>query len=209
MTEITSSVRMTDKQIEIVLARLRALLYKHRSEIAVETARNVLRDESMGKAMFAPFRARAEQIEQGFICMTVRVNRRLTPQEAMKATRRKRFLESKVMAVMPQGEGSKVEIMLFKLDLAHRGGCITLEDLEKEFHQRGLKPVDPCALAALNRANPTFADGIPNLTLWMGSDGSWCTIVFNSRDGQRRVRVRALTQERKLSDFWWFAGVRL
>ena len=134
------------------------------------------------------------------------VNRDRTPQQVLDATGRKQYTDSTVVAGMPHGEGEKKEIVFFKLNLSDRGGSISDDDLEKEFGLRGLIPSDPYSLAAVNEADPAFADEHPNATHWKDAGGKWCFAAFGRWAGERFVYVHRYAYG--WSDCWWFAGLR-
>jgi hypothetical protein len=140
------------------------------------------------------------------IIRTVKVNRNRTAREAIEATGRKFYGDRVVVDTMPGGKATEVELHIFKLDLSKRGGWISDDDLEKEFDLRGLKPVDPFALAALNEADPAFADEKPNATHWKDVQGDWCYAIFRRWGGERVVSVRRCDGD--WDDYSWFASVR-
>ena len=140
------------------------------------------------------------------ITRKVKVNRNRSQQEALDATNRTQYTDRKVVDNMPKGEGEEVEIVFFKPDLSNRNGFISDDNLEKEFELRGLKPADPYTLAALNEADPTFADEKPHGTHWKDTKGNWCCAAFRRwRDGRKVCVYRS---DRDWNDGWWFAGVR-
>ncbi|MDO8567036.1 MAG: hypothetical protein Q7R58_02700 [bacterium] len=101
---------------------------------------------------------------------------------------------------MPRGEGEEVDVYLFKL-----GRKVNDAELQEEYELRGLVP-DPYALAAVNGADPAFADEHPNGTHWKDANGNWCYIAFGLWFHGYFVDVR----HRVLSwnDSWFFGGVR-
>ena len=129
-------------------------------------------------------------------------NRKHTPEEALKATGRQQYVTDSVVKAMPRGESAETDIYFFKF-----GRYVNDADLDKEYELRGLKPVDPYALAAVNEADPAFADEHPNGTHWKDSDGNWCYAAFcRWLGGERNVFV-----DRSVGvwdDYWFFAGVR-
>lgn len=131
----------------------------------------------------------------------VKVNRKRTPKEALKATGRKLYVNDDVVEAMPRGEGTETEVHFFKV-----GKYLTDEELDKEYELRGLKPADPYSVAAVNEADPAFADEKPNGTHWKDKDGKWCFAAFNRWRGERRVGVDR--DDDGWSGHWWFAGVR-
>ena|SRR3989344_1665272 len=131
----------------------------------------------------------------------VTVNRSRTPEQALDATKRTTYLNASVVATMPQGSGDEVEVFFFKL-----GRYVSDADLDKEYELRGLKPADPYTLAAVNDADPAFADDHPNGTHWKDENGSWYYAAFHSWHDERHVDV--LHNDYGWDDGWWFAGCR-
>ncbi|MFA5942775.1 MAG: hypothetical protein WC798_03860, partial [Candidatus Paceibacterota bacterium] len=111
------------------------------------------------------------------------------------------YTDADVVAEMPKGEGAEANVVFFKL-----GRYISDDDLEKEYEMRGLVPVDPFALAAINEADPAFADEHPNCTHWKDKNGKWCYTVFRRWGDDRRVRVGR--SDGGWGGGWWFAGSR-
>lgn len=137
------------------------------------------------------------------IIRKVRVDRRRTPEKALKATRRARYTNADVLESIPRGAGSEIEVVLFKL-----GRLISDDGLEGEFSVRGLIP-DPYSLAAVNENDPRLADTCPNGTHWRDSRGRWCSITFDVQGGLRFVRVnRRVHIDHPWDASWWFAGIR-
>jgi len=141
------------------------------------------------------------------IIRRVRVDRTRDPQEALDAAGHRFNTDQNVVDSMPRGEGDEVEVVFFKPDLSNRKGLISDDDLEKEFDLRGLKPADPISVAAVNEANPEFADKMPNVTHWKDKDGKWCFATFVRWDGGRRVYVDS--NDGDWDGRWWLAGLRL
>ena len=135
------------------------------------------------------------------IIRKVPVNRSLTGPEAIQATGRKQYVSNEVVATMPEGEGDEAEVIFFNL-----GHYVSDDDLDKEYKDRGLVPTDPFSLAAVNEADPEFADDHPNGTHWKDANGNWCYIAFNRWHGERIVNVSR--NVRRWDDYWWFAGRR-
>jgi hypothetical protein len=205
MTEIMTAAKMTDGQIENAVNKLRDAMRKHRSEISSDVAQQVLGVENLGMMMFTPFREHAEAVSN-LIVRKVTVNRSRTPQGALDATGRAQSTDSEVVDAMPKGEGDEAEVVFFKPDLSNRNGYISDDDLEKEYELRALKPADPVSVAAVNEADPTFADEHPHGTHWKDAKGNWCYATFRRWGDGRRVGVDRDGSD--WSDRWWFAGVR-
>lgn len=206
MTQImTPSKTTTEGQITKAVGNFRAMLEKHAGEFQAEVVQAVLGDPGLAGEMLAVLRRRVEAISN-LIVRKVAVIRNRSAQEALKATGRAQYTTSQVVDAMPNGENTEEEIFLFKLDLSKRNGWISDNDLAKEFDLRGLKPVDPFALAALNEADPAFADGKPNTTHWKDAQGNWCCAVFGRWSVERGVGV--YRNGGGWSGNYWFAGVR-
>jgi len=120
----------------------------------------------------------------GLLVRIVTVNRARTPQEAIGATGRKQYVDASVVSAMPKGNGDTAEVVFFNVG-----------------------PVDPYSLAAVNEADPAFADEHPNATHWKDFNGKWCYAAFYRwPDGGRHVSVRRRAGGWR--DGWWFAGLR-
>ena len=206
MTQIMTAAKMTDGQIENAVSKLRDAMRKHRSEITADVAQQVLGAPNLGMMMFTPFRERAEAV-WNLIVRTAKVNRTRSKQEAIEVTGRAQYTDRKVVDAMPKGEGEEVEVFFFKLDLSERNSFISEDDLEKEFDLRGLKAADPISVAAVNEADPAFADTHPNATHWQDENGKWCYAAFDRWVGDGR-RVFVYRDGDGWGDRWWFAGVR-
>lgn len=101
---------------------------------------------------------------------------------------------------MPRGVGVEVDVVFFpgKRSLSNA-------EVEEQYALRGLTP-DPYAQAAVNEADPAFADTHPNGTQWKNVDDRWCYATFDQWGGERRVDVHRL--DLSWYAFWWFAGLR-
>jgi hypothetical protein len=205
MTKVMTATEMTDGQIENAVSKLRDAMRKHRFEITRDAAQQVLGAENLGMMLFGPFRERALAVSN-LIIRKVPVNRKRFPQEALDATGRVQYTNQEVVDAMPKGEGDEAEVVFFKPDLSERNGLISDDDLEKEFELRGLKPADPISVAAVNEADPAFADEKPNCTHWKDTEGNWYYAAFDRFGGKRWVDVRR--NDGGWDDGWWFAGVR-
>ncbi len=201
----TQSNTITNGQIGQICDRLTTKLRE--SGFPTEPVQSVLSEPGCAfiDEMFAAFRKRVEAVSNLIVRkVTVNVNR--TPQEALDATQRKQYTDRKVVDCMPKGLGGEVEIVFFKLDLSERDGYISDDDLEKEYELRGLKPAAPFSVAALNEADPAFADEKPHGTHWKDENGKWCYAAFFRWSGERGVYV--YRSDRDWYDNWSFAGVR-
>ncbi len=198
---MTPSRPMTDGQIEKAVNNYRAMLQQHRSEIGSSDAmQQVLGSPQYLAEQLAVIRKRVEAMSN-LIVRRVKVDRMQTPQAVLDATGRKQYTNRAVVEAMPRGVGDEVEVYIFKV-----GRYLSDADLEKEYDLRGLTPVDPYALAAVNQADPALADNYPNGTHWKNAENQWCFAAFRRWDVGRYVYV-----DRYVYGWlgrWCFAGVR-
>jgi hypothetical protein len=198
---ITPSKSLTDGQIDKAVALYRAMLEKHRAELGSEEAQQVLGQSEYVSDLLCVLRTRVEAISKMITRKVDKVDRTKKPQEVLDATKRKQYTDNGVVKSMPHGTGDGAEVIFFKLDR-----YISDADLEKEYALRGLTAADPYSLAAVNEADPAFADKYPNGTHWQDADGKWCFAAFDRwGDGERGVDV---SRGHGWVDNWWFAGVR-
>ena len=202
MTTMTPSRTMTDGQIGKIKEKLGEALRK--AGLQSEPAQQVLETKGQGNLMIAEMVAvvrRFVEATSNQITRRVKVDRSRTPQEALDATGRKQHTNHRVVSAMPHGEGEEVEVVFFKL-----GRYISDADLEQEYDTRDLIPADPYSLAAVNEADPAFADTYPHGTHWQ-ADGKWCFATFHRwGDDEREVNVDRYAHA--WSVHWWFAGLR-
>ncbi|MHB8913868.1 MAG: hypothetical protein ACYC4I_02555 [Minisyncoccota bacterium] len=185
---------ITDGQIENTVSKLRDALRKHRSEFAAEAAQTVLGVENLGMELLAPFRARIEAVSS-IIIRRVRVDRTRTPQEVIDATGRRQYVDSDVLATMPKGEGEEVDVHFVPTKR-----FVLVVEVPAFLAQYGLVP-DPRAQAAVNEADPAFADKYPNGTQW----GDNCCLAFDRWDGERDVDCDRDGLD--WDDNWFLSGV--
>ena len=203
MTNMTPSekvVEMTDGQIDKAVDILRAILRKHRDEFNSEAVQITLGVKELGPEWLDIFRKRVEAFSS-MIVRRVSVNRNLTSQQVLDATKRKQYINSDVVASIPKGEGDEVDVYFFKLDR-----FVSDDDLEKEYALRGLKSADPYSQSAVNEADPVFADKHPNGTHWKDINSKWCFATFGQWFDERNVGVNRLDLD--WDDVWCFAGLR-
>lgn len=196
---------MSDEQIEELVDKFRKELLEHRGEITYNTAQKVIEVEGIGLKMFLPLRERAEALSN-LIVRKVKVDRSRSPQDAINATGRAGLINSQVVNAMPTAEADEVEVVFFKVDMVGRNGYISDDDLEKEFELRGLKPADPFSVAAVNEADPAFADEKPNGTHWKDNEGDWCYATFCRWRDKRLVNVGR--RDDHWDGGWYFAAIR-
>ncbi len=204
-TFMTPSKTTTAGQIDKAVANYRALLEKHSGDFNADAVQMVLGQSELAGEQFAVFRRRMEAASN-LIVRTAKVNRNRSQQEAIEATGRAQYTDPKVVDAMPKGEGDETEVVFFKPDLSQRNGFIPDDDLDKEYELRGLKPADPISVAAVNEADPAFADEKPHGTHWKDAEGNCCYAAFRRWYDVRRVSVSR--DDDDWSDYWWFAGVR-
>ena len=118
-------------------------------------------------------------VEEKIIVRVVTVDRTRTPEAALTATGRRQYVTKEVVAAMPNSKDKTKKVTFF-----HVGRTISDEELEKEFTKHNLTPVDPFTLAAINEADPTFADKYPNGTQWKDVIGKVCKAVFSGWGGE-------------------------
>lgn len=199
MNTMTPSA-MTDGQIDKAVDQYRALLRKHRSELGSEFVQHILGQPEYVAEQAMVLRRRVEATSNLVIRHTI-VNRDRSPEQVFAATGRKQYLDQDVVNTVPRGKGTEVDVIFFKV-----GRRLSDLDLEKEYELRGLIPVDPCSQAAVNEADPAFADSHPNGTHWQDTDGNWCYAVFDRWSDGRGGYVSR--NDNDWSSGWWFAGLR-
>ncbi len=185
---------ITDGQIENAVAKLRDALRKHRSEFAAEAAQTVLGVENLGMELLAPFRARIKAVSS-IIIRRVRVDRTRTPQEVIDATGRRQYVDSDVLATMPKGEGEEVDVHFVPTKR-----FVLVVEVPAFLAQYGLV-LDPRAQAAVNEADPAFANKYPNGTQW----GDNCCLTFDRWVGERSVSCGR--DGSGWFDCWFLSGV--
>ncbi len=136
--------------------------------------------------------------QDGMIICHVTVDRSRTPQEAMEAIRRHKSLHERALNTMPRGEYDEMGITFFNLNHSGRG----VYRLQTKYEQHGLKPCDPFSLAAVNEADPSFADEHPNITIWKGVDSHWYCAWFDES-----VFVWEFISNMYFRNGLWLAGV--
>ena len=195
---------MTEGQIGKVCEMIAAALRKGRKNFRSNAVQNVIENhgsklqEEMTKATTTVFENIATWASN-IITRIVKVNRSRSPKDMVKALSRSEYTISSVVKTIPKGEGEGVTVEFFKLDRWMRDN-----DLALEYEKRGLTP-DPYAQAAVNEADPGFANEHPNGTHWKDEDGSWCYLAFSRGGGERVVHVG---RRHGWSGHWWFGGVR-
>lgn len=203
MANIVTPFEITPEQIGKIQELLGAGLRK--AGFLSESVQQVIEnqgsiDSILADELVAVLRRSVEAVN-GIIVRRVTVNRTRSPQEVLNATGRSQYVGGKVVKTMPCGEGEELDVYFFNLGCSVNDGS-----LEKEYKLRGLKPADPYSLAAVNEADPAFADKHPNSTRWMDADSRCCYAAFDCRDNEHRVLVNSRTSG--WGGQWWFAGFR-
>ncbi len=122
---------------------------------------------------------------------------------------------------MPKATSDEVEVHFFNLGCPQDGEYLISVgsnsqvegiDIDKEYEVRGLKPVDPYTLAALNEADPAFARKYPNGTHWdVSNHGGACHMAFSQKqDTERRppqVCADVYWLISRHTYYCWLAGV--
>ena len=197
---IPSDETISAGQVGKIQEDLGAALRK--SGLPREPVQQVIENQSaaLNAELVAVVRKYVEMVSN-IIVRRVPVNILRTPQQALDATGHKQYTNNDVVAAMPKGAGGEVEVHFFKLDR-----YISENDLEDEYASHGLKPADPYSLAAVNEADPAFADEHPNGTLWKDAKGKWCFAAFDRWLDERKLHVNRNGKD--WDAYWWFAGVR-
>jgi hypothetical protein len=196
-----SQTEMTDEQIDNICAKLRDALRKHRTEISSEAAQLAIGTENIGMKMFVLFRDQAEALSE-MIVRRVKVKRKRKPQEAIAATGCVEYTETEVVAQMPGRGEEEEEVDVCFFPLKERTAAA---DMQRLIESYGLIP-DAYAVAAVNEADPSFADDKSNGTQWMDEDGKFCYVLFDQWDGEREVHCSR--DEFNWDGRWWIGGVR-
>jgi hypothetical protein len=135
------------------------------------------------------------------IRMVRNIQRTRTAEQAIDATGRAKYIDNKVLATMPFGQGpEEVELQYFKL-----GRFASPKEVAAEFESRNMDP-DPQAQTRDNEADPAFADEHPNGTQW-NLDGNIASYLTFNRDFDDERYVDCDRFDSGWDDYWWFAGV--
>ncbi len=202
MTIMTPSTEpITEGQIGKLSEVLAAKLRKHKNELPTNISQDVLGDPMLADKLFEVFR-RLVEVRSKMIVRTLTVNRTRSAKEALTATGRVQYVTDSAVTEMPNGTAEEVEVLFFNL-----GRTVSNVELGKEYELRGLKPADPFTLAAVNEADPAFADEKTNGTQWKNAKGKYCFAAFGRWSVGKRV-VLVHQDDDAWDGSWWFAGVR-
>ena len=187
--QFDASKTMTQDQIDEAVESYRALLETQASEFGAAAVQQALGQSGLADEQFAAFRQHVGLFRNCIVRRT-KVNRRRSPQAALDATGRRQYTDDEVVKSMPVGGSDEVDVVFFKPEpWETRSGFMSDDDLEKACARRNLMS-DPCAVAAANEDDPTFADNHPNAAHWRDAEGKWCFVAFDRWGVGRRVRVR-------------------
>lgn len=193
---------MTEGQIDKILEIFLVQLNEHRREFNSYSIKAVLEQTDLGSDLLAVLNQRVEAVVS-LVMRRARINPRLTPDQVIDATGRKKYLNLEVAETMPRGYGRSEQVYFFK-----SGRPLTDEELEEEYRGRHLRPADPYLLTQVNTDELSFADDYPNGTHWRDpSTGRWCFAIF-CREGECNRVLSIDVSEEGWDDYWWFAGVR-
>ncbi|MBK7143339.1 MAG: hypothetical protein IPH75_14790 [bacterium] len=197
-TIITSA--MTDEQVNGGVEILLVQLKRNQRELSFEAQQFVFGHSDLESLWSELLNQSARAISNMLVCQ-VKADSTRSAQAALDATRRKQYTNKDIVASMPRSEFEKNTVFFFNI-----GRSIGDMELDHEFAVRNLIPADAFSLAAVNEADPTFADQYPNGTHWRDTSGNWCFARFNRWGIERDVDV--FCNEDGWEDFWWFAGLR-
>lgn len=144
--------------------------------------------------MVAVLRKYVEE-QSEIIIRRVRVDRTRSPMEVINATGRNKYVNDSVVATIPKGEGDEVEVYFIPTKR-----FVSKKEVSTFLAQYGLVP-DPRAQAAVNEADPAFADEYPNGTQWGGN----CYLTFRRWCGERVVFCRRFSSVWNVD--WFLSGV--
>ncbi len=111
-------------------------------------------------------------IPDGTIIRHVRVDRTCTPRQALNATGRTQYVDKDVLATMPLNAEHGDEVDVYFVPTKR---YVLAKEVPAFLAQYGLVP-DPRAQAAVNEADPAFADECPNGSQW----GDDCYLTFDN-----------------------------
>ena len=198
---------MTDGQIDAAVGTLRDVLNKHRLELLTDVAHQVLGDPALGRRLLYLFRKMIEEAN-GTTIRYVEVDFARTAQQAIDAVSPYGVVQSDVAEAMPRGQNKKEYVHFFWIDVDR---FLKDDEIEREYEMRGLVPVDPYTLAAVNECDSTFVDEHINYTHWKDAGGNWCYFVCwrdqaSYYHGFRRF-VNISRRDGMSYSGVWFAGV--
>ena len=205
MTQVVTPSEITNGQIGKLQDLLRiALLGKG---LQNKPTQEVL--ETQGAAIIADIAAmitkRVGQVSNLIVRRVTVLDR--SADDALKATGRNLYIDKNVVKATPLGKVGELDVCFFKPEPWEytRPGFMSDEDLDKALDRRALKSSDFRPVAAVNEADPVFADDHPHGVHWQDENGNWCFAAFGRWDDERSVYV---DRDSVWIDYWWFAGLR-
>lgn len=186
----------TAEQINKAVANYRTMLEKHAPQFQAAPFQTVLGQSEFARAQFELLRSRVEAASS-IIIRRVKVDRSRSPRKVVSATgRTEYYIDDKVLATMPEGEdGEEVDVWFIPTKR-----YVHASEVPTFLAQYGLVP-DPRAQAAVNEADPAFADEHPNVSQW----GYNCCLAFSRWGGKRALDCRR--HDGGWHDGWSLAGV--
>lgn len=186
----------TAGQIDKAVANYRAMLEKHAPHFAATAVQQALGLPELAKAQFEVFRTRVEAVSKTIVRFA-KVDRTRTLKQSIDATGRVHYVNDNVVAIAPKGEGDAEYIFV------NIGRDVNCDKLDEELGNLGFELiVDPQGLAAINEADPAFADEHPNGTQWKDINNNFCYAIFNRWSGKRYVDVSQYGAYWNV--YWWF-----
>lgn len=123
-----------------------------------------------------------------------------TIKDYLDKTKRTQYVNEDVLSELKVGKIQE-GMVFFKPD-----NYVTCKELEKEFKQRNLVPVDLASLCQYDIDNPGRMDEMKYVgTQWKNKDGKFCYASFSRWSDERGVSVNQDGND--WDDGWWFAGV--
>ncbi len=206
---MTTSPKMTRRQIERMLELFRAQLVAHGSEMASMAVQIVMGQEDFPGELLSVVKNRVA-VASKISARWVKVNRgRDQPAMLKAAALEKDSVDSEVLRGMPREGGDDVQVFFFSL--AKFG---PEKDMDKEFAMRGLVPVDPYALGAVVEADPSFLLIRNVFTYWTDAQGERCYLTISARTADEFSTTLdgyfdcGHHSPAKLPNYWTLAGVR-
>ncbi|HEV3245177.1 MAG TPA: hypothetical protein VG102_02380 [Candidatus Paceibacterota bacterium] len=183
---VCSKQIMTDEQIDRFNRKVATLFAAglRESHLLNEVAARVFDEqvEDVVSEFLLSIRRRTEAVGD-LIVRRVKVDRGRSPMEALLAAGYPDYYCTEVVERMPRGRGDLSEVFFFHTGVVEPSYReIDDDQLEHEYTMRGLKPIDPYSLAAVNEADKGFAGKFPNATHWkQGVLRRWCRARFTNR----------------------------
>lgn len=209
MTELVPTI--SDQQFDQIVNSFRDALRKQRDTMSFDSINSInirMGADNLGEHLLAALQFFVETHYVALIVRHTNVNSTRFGREALQATGRNVYGPDDIIREMRHDKYGAVYVIFFKPKASEYepNGMISNDGVDKAFESRGLKPVDPYSLIAVNEADPAFADLCPNITHCKDRKGNWFSVEFGRFMGQRSVIVqRSDNASWDLS--YWLAGV--